>query len=141
MPFNIGGSEFIVICVIALLVFGPGELPRLMRDAGRLWRKVKTATDEMRSEFNKAMVELEIENPVKDPEPSVHPGGYDPATHSIPYVPPVFPEAIEVGNNAHLALPDPGGVIEVLPEPAKPAQDEAQTLLFPESAIEEASTR
>ena len=128
--FNIGGTELFVIVLVTLVVFGPGRLPELMRDAGRLWRKVKTYSDAMRAEFNKAMNELELENPPPpDSETVQHPEGYDPATHSLPYVPPVFPEAIEV-ESAPPIRPRSNGVIEVIPEESTAS----------DTSVEEAST-
>ncbi len=47
--FDIGFQELILIFVIALLVFGPKNLPQLGRSLGRAMREFKRASDEFRN--------------------------------------------------------------------------------------------
>jgi Tat protein translocase TatB subunit len=47
--FDIGLQEMVVICVLALLVFGPSKLPELGRMFGRAMREFRRASDEFRS--------------------------------------------------------------------------------------------
>jgi TatA/E family protein of Tat protein translocase len=47
--FDIGLQELVVIFVIALLVFGPKNLPQLGRAIGRAMREFRRASDEFRS--------------------------------------------------------------------------------------------
>ena len=47
--FDIGLQELILIFVIALLVFGPKNLPQLGRSLGRAMREFRKASDEFRS--------------------------------------------------------------------------------------------
>ncbi len=47
--FDIGLQELVLIFVIALLVFGPKNLPQLGRSLGRAMREFKRASDEFRS--------------------------------------------------------------------------------------------
>jgi sec-independent protein translocase protein TatA len=47
--FDIGLQELVVIFVIALLVFGPKNLPQLGRSLGRAMREFRKASDEFRS--------------------------------------------------------------------------------------------
>lgn len=47
--FGIGGWEFIVIAVLALLLFGPDKLPQFARTLGRLMRDFKRYQDLMES--------------------------------------------------------------------------------------------
>jgi sec-independent protein translocase protein TatA len=47
MPFNIGGTGFILIVLIALLLFGPSKLPQLGRAIGTTFREFRAGTREM----------------------------------------------------------------------------------------------
>jgi sec-independent protein translocase protein TatA len=63
--FDIGLQELILIFVIALLVFGPKNLPQLGRSLGRAMREFRRASDEFRSTIE---TNLQINEP--DPAPS-----------------------------------------------------------------------
>jgi sec-independent protein translocase protein TatA len=78
--FDIGLQELVLIFVIALLVFGPKNLPQLGRSMGRAMREFRRASDEFRStiETNLQMNEL-------DPPPSTTtPAATEPATAPSP---------------------------------------------------------
>jgi Tat protein translocase TatB subunit len=66
--FDIGLQELALIFVIALLVFGPKNLPQLGRSLGRAMREFRRASDEFRStiETNLKINELD---PVPEPAP------------------------------------------------------------------------
>lgn len=66
--FDIGLQELILIFVIALLVFGPKNLPQLGRSLGRAMREFRRASDEFRSTIE---TNLQINEP--DPLPSLAP--------------------------------------------------------------------
>ena len=66
--FDIGLQELILIFVIALLVFGPKNLPQLGRSLGRAMREFRRASDEFRSTIE---TNLQINEP--DPVPSPAP--------------------------------------------------------------------
>src|SRR5262244_2139102 len=65
--FDIGLQELILIFVVALLVFGPKNLPQLGRSLGRAMREFKRASDEFRSTIE---TNLEINEP--DPPRQSH---------------------------------------------------------------------
>jgi sec-independent protein translocase protein TatA len=65
--FDIGLQELVVIFVIALLVFGPKNLPQLGRSLGRAMREFRRASDEFRSTIE---TNLQINEP--DPVPTSH---------------------------------------------------------------------
>ncbi len=67
--FDIGLQELALIFVIALLVFGPKNLPQLGRSLGRAMREFRRASDEFRStiETNLKINELD---PLPDPTPA-----------------------------------------------------------------------
>ncbi|WP_116246097.1 sec-independent translocase [Nocardiopsis sp. FIRDI 009] len=39
--FNISGGEFIVLLLLAVLIFGPDQLPKMAQQAGRLLRQLR----------------------------------------------------------------------------------------------------
>jgi len=77
--FDIGLQELVVIFVIALLVFGPKNLPQLGRALGRAMREFRKASDEFRSTIE---TNLQINEP--DPIPASH---YDPVSSDPTPVP------------------------------------------------------
>ncbi len=54
----IGGSEFLLIAVLALLLFGPRKLPQIGRSIGRALAEFRGATNEFKSSLERE-VELE----------------------------------------------------------------------------------
>ncbi len=64
--FDIGLQELVLIFVIALLVFGPKNLPQLGRSLGRAMREFRRASDEFRSTIE---TNLRINEPDPLPEP------------------------------------------------------------------------
>ena len=61
---GIGFAEFLVIGVVALLVFGPDRLPDFAKQAGRMVRQVRTmskqARDDIRSELGPEYADFEL---------------------------------------------------------------------------------
>ena len=61
---GVGLPEFLVIFVVAILVFGPDRLPEFARQAGRFLRQVRTFTqaarDDIRSELGPEFADLEL---------------------------------------------------------------------------------
>jgi len=62
--FGVGLPEFLVIFVVAILVFGPDRLPEFARQAGRFVRQVRNFTqaarDDLRSELGPEFADLEL---------------------------------------------------------------------------------
>jgi TatA/E family protein of Tat protein translocase len=75
--FDIGLQELVVIFLIALLVFGPKNLPQLGRALGRAMREFRRASDEFRSTIE---TNLQINEPDPIPTPTPEPA----ATGSTP---------------------------------------------------------
>ena len=48
--FNIGGAEMIVILLIAFVVVGPKDLPKIARALGRFVRYIKAMVEEVKRE-------------------------------------------------------------------------------------------
>ena len=128
--FDIGWTELLVIAVVAIVVIGPKDLPRVMRMVGQWTGKMKRMGREFQSQFNEALREAELDDVRKDVEAigkglgaevakagadinkglDVTPSIAAPAVQSAP--PPETPPAAEA--------PAPGPVEAAAPEP-KPA--------------------
>jgi sec-independent protein translocase protein TatA len=97
----IGGTELLLILVIALIVFGPRKLPEIGKSMGRMMAEFRRASNEF-----KRTIEDEVEAEKAPPPPPAlpaditPPSGYDPVTEtSTPAAapetpaPPLTPEA------------------------------------------------
>ncbi len=49
---QLGFAEMLIIAVLALVVVGPKDLPKMMRTAGRFMAKIKTMGNEFKDAFN-----------------------------------------------------------------------------------------
>jgi sec-independent protein translocase protein TatB len=58
--FDIGWSELLVIVVVAIVVVGPKELPKLMGTFGHYAGKLRRAAGDFQRQFNEAMRETEV---------------------------------------------------------------------------------
>ncbi len=82
--FDFGWSELMVVAVVAVVVVGPRELPRLMRTIGQYVGKAKSMASELQSQFNdmahqseldeirKSVNDLKDDNPLKEFEDSLN---------------------------------------------------------------------
>lgn len=59
--FGVGPQEMAVIALIALVIFGPGKLPEVLREAGKHYRKFKGMADEMTGELSKVTADARKE--------------------------------------------------------------------------------
>jgi len=59
--FDIGWSELLVIAVVAIVVVGPKDLPRLMRTFGHYAGKLRRAAADFQRQFEDAIRETEME--------------------------------------------------------------------------------
>jgi sec-independent protein translocase protein TatB len=59
--FDIGWSELLVIAVVAIIVVGPKDLPRLMRAFGHYAGKLRRMAGEVQRQFENAMREVQLE--------------------------------------------------------------------------------
>ena len=75
--FDIGWSELLVIAVVAIVVVGPKDLPKLMRGFGHYAGKLRRAVSDFQRQFEEAMRESEVEEmkkaleSVRDETPSL----------------------------------------------------------------------
>jgi sec-independent protein translocase protein TatB len=59
--FDIGWSELLVIAVVAIIVVGPKDLPRMMRSFGSYAGKLRRMASDFQRQFEDAMRESELE--------------------------------------------------------------------------------
>ena len=63
---TLGGQEMLVIIVLALLLFGPKELPKIARTLGKAMTEFRRAQNELKNTFSREMENLERETGVKE---------------------------------------------------------------------------
>lgn len=64
--FDIDAGKLLILGVIALIVLGPKELPRVMRQVGGALSKMRAMAAEFQSQFSEAMKQSEMEELKKD---------------------------------------------------------------------------
>lgn len=67
--FDIGWTEILIIAVVAIIIVGPKDLPRMLRSLGRYAGQLKRTAGEFRSQFDEAVRESELDelrNTLKD---------------------------------------------------------------------------
>jgi TatA/E family protein of Tat protein translocase len=83
----IGGTELLLILVIALIIFGPRKLPDIGKSMGRMMAEFRRASNEFKRTIEDE-VEAEKMTPTPTPTPTTNPttdtppAGYDPVTES-----------------------------------------------------------
>jgi sec-independent protein translocase protein TatA len=63
---SLGAEEMVAIFVVALLLFGPKELPKLGRTIGKAMTEFRRAQSELKSTFNREMQNLERETGIRE---------------------------------------------------------------------------
>jgi TatA/E family protein of Tat protein translocase len=61
--------DVLVVSVLALLLFGPDRLPKVMRQAGRFMRDVQNTSHSFIAEMERAADTTEVPPPPPAPEP------------------------------------------------------------------------
>ncbi|MGB3633123.1 MAG: twin-arginine translocase TatA/TatE family subunit [Rubrobacteraceae bacterium] len=57
--FGVGPSEFVMVFLLVLLLFGPSKLPQMARDIGRFVGEARRSIDEFKDELTSAGEEEE----------------------------------------------------------------------------------
>lgn len=58
---DIGWTELLVIAVVAIIVVGPKDLPRMLRSLGQYAGKLRRTANEFRSQFDEALRDSEFD--------------------------------------------------------------------------------
>ena len=82
--FGLGGSEVIVIFVLALLVFGPRKLPEIGRTIGRTLAEFRKATQDFKVSLEREVDLEEVKNTRREIEQTV---AFDPPAAPAPTTP------------------------------------------------------
>ncbi len=64
--FDIGATELLVLAVVAIIVVGPKDLPRLLRQVGQWIAKARSMAREFQSHFDEAARETGLDDIRKD---------------------------------------------------------------------------
>ncbi|MEL7542454.1 MAG: Sec-independent protein translocase protein TatB [Pseudomonadota bacterium] len=64
--FDLGWSEMLIIAVVAIIVVGPKDLPRMLRTIGKFVGQAKRMASEFTSQFNDAVRDSELDDLRKD---------------------------------------------------------------------------
>src|SRR5665213_1351279 len=62
----LGGEELVAIFILALLLFGPKELPKLGKTIGKAMTEFRRAQSELKSTFDREMRNLERETGINE---------------------------------------------------------------------------
>ena len=84
----LGSGEIVVIFILALLLFGPKELPKIGKTIGKAMTEFRRAQSELKATFDREMVNLERETGIKElVETSYQPDSYnyDYSSHDSSY--------------------------------------------------------
>jgi sec-independent protein translocase protein TatB len=65
---DIGWSELLVIAVVAIVVIGPKDLPRVMRVIGQWTGRMRRVARDFQNQFNEALKEAELDDLKKSVE-------------------------------------------------------------------------
>lgn len=113
--FDVGWGELVLIGVVALIVFGPKELPVVLRTVGQYMTKVRRMAAEFQSQFQEAMREAEMAelkqhfDAMQDAAKDIH--SFDPASSIRNQIEGAAAEkpkdAVPPGSVAPAAVPEP----------------------------------
>ena len=117
---GMGPMELMVILVLALIVFGPGKLPEIAGQVGRVVRDFRRMTGDLSSEFNRTLsLEIEERNAAQAPAPPVPAEPYDAAQPAEQTIAPPVPayEPSEAPPAVAETPPVPAPVVAEAPAP------------------------
>ncbi len=113
--FDVAPSEFLIVAIVALVVIGPKDLPRVMRVVGQWVGKARGVARHFRSGFDTMVREAELEEMearwkaenarIMSEHPPVHDAATDPAPD--PALDPADAPMLPLAHPAADAPPDP----------------------------------
>ncbi len=152
--FDIGWSELLLIGIVALIVIGPKDLPKVLRALGTMMSKVRSMASEFQGQFNEAMREAELadlkkqaenltsaatnamQNPLQAVENEIQKSIEPPA--QLQPAPP--PAATDAQVDAQIPAPPQAAPVNIEPAPIAPnAASSAEVAPAPEPARKQGS--
>jgi len=127
LDFDVG--KLVVIGVVALIVIGPKDLPRVLRQVGNVVGKMRRMAAEFQGQFMEAMREADVENLKKEVQSAADLAKVDVAFHPIRDVKEQITAAVEGDVTPGPAAPTPEitnlEIEEIAPPPEKLAVEAA----------------
>ncbi len=114
--FGIDSGEFLLIAVVALVVIGPKDLPRVMRFVGQWVGKARAMSRHVRAGFDTMMREAELDEMQKAwdaQNAAIIAATTGPVMTALPEFPP--PEPTEPAGDAAAAMAEPELPLPELP--------------------------
>jgi Tat protein translocase TatB subunit len=96
--FNIGGGEFLVILLVALIVLGPNRLPEAARQAGKVMGELRKISSGFQNELRTAIADADKESAAPAPAASA---AVDPEVANA------IAEATAAAETVHAETPEP----------------------------------
>ena len=140
--FGIGMPELLIIFVIALLVFGPKELPKIGRTIGKAMAEFRRASDDLREGIQR---EIELAEREEQPEPAPASTEATPPVASAEVTPPTPEEEVGQITAAEpaatgVASASPG-TAEAIAPPETPSEPSPQAETASHTSAQTAETR
>jgi TatA/E family protein of Tat protein translocase len=112
---NFSPQEFILIFLVALILFGPKKLPEIGRTVGKALTEFRRASNELKATFDREMRNMEAETGIKDVVNQYRYDTYrsDYTANDARYDPVYAPPSIEPApgfSTAEASAPDGGGL-------------------------------
>lgn len=121
---DIGGSELVIIAIVALIVVGPKDLPVLLRKLGQFTAKLRGMAAEFRSSFDEMARQSELEELRREVD-AMRKGQFSAAEDAKSVVADMEQTFSEVGAElnrpayeAPASVPSAPEFVDVAPEPA-----------------------
>lgn len=119
---NFSPQEFILIFLVALILFGPKKLPEIGRTVGKALTEFRRASNELKATFDREMRSMEAETGIKDVvnqyqydtyryDYSTNEAKYDPAYTAPAIEPAANPSTISASATEGAESPAPEGTI------------------------------
>jgi sec-independent protein translocase protein TatB len=134
--FDIAWSELALIAAVALIVIGPKDLPRVMRNIGQWTRRARTMAAEFQRNLDDMMREAELDEIRKEVE-KVSPADFKANLEKMVDVQGIK-EAVKIDPAAPVATraPEPASTLDAAAIPAPEPTPEPDSIVAPPQASE-----